>query len=127
MDADLKTEGPLVAGQPRPFTSLSDGTQDQLATLLRLCIAEQLGHTIVLDDHLSQSDPDKIAWFRHQLRASSEKIQIILITCRPHDYLSEDQFVPAGQLHHHDSLDGALRAVNLGRAIKRYRLESDSP
>ena len=116
-DLDLPPECVEAAGELRSYTLLSAGTQDQLGTIFRLCIAEQLGSFIVLDDHLSQSDPDKIRWFRARLLDAAERIQIVLLTCRPEDYLRGDEF-PVGDAAVRDS--GALRAVNLGRLIQRY-------
>jgi hypothetical protein len=121
IDSHLKTEGPQASGLIRPFSTLSDGTRDQLATLFRLCIAEHLRSAIILDDHLSQSDPDKIEWFRGLLRKSGENIQVVLITCRPHDYLDQGEF-PSADEELRDSPDGLLRAVNLGRSIVRFPL-----
>jgi DNA repair exonuclease SbcCD ATPase subunit len=115
----LETEGLEAAGQIRPFDALSVGTKDQLATLFRLCIAEHLQSAVVLDDHLSQSDPDKIQWFRDLLRTTGQTIQIVLLTCRPEDYLQAGEF-PADDEILRDRAAGSLRAVNLSRAIRRY-------
>jgi DNA repair exonuclease SbcCD ATPase subunit len=118
-DLDLPEECVEAAGELRSYTLLSAGTQDQLGTIFRLCIAEQLGTFIVLDDHLSQCDPAKIDWFRDRLLRAAERIQIVLLTCRPEDYLDANEF-PTGDDVVRDS--GLLRAVNLGRAIQRYPL-----
>ena len=52
----LATENIEAAGSKRDLSRLSAGTLDQLATVLRLTIAEKLGSTVVLDDQLVQSD-----------------------------------------------------------------------
>lgn len=117
----LETEGLEAAGQIRPFDALSVGTKDQLATLFRLCIAEHLQSAVVLDDHLSQSDPDRIQWFRGLLRTTGQAIQVVLLTCRPQDYLLPEDF-PGGDQVLRDRAAGSLRAVNLSRAIHRYPL-----
>jgi len=39
----------------------------QLATLIRLTVAEQLKSAIILDDHLVHTDPKRLAWFRDVL------------------------------------------------------------
>jgi uncharacterized protein YhaN len=65
---------------------LSVGTRHQLAILLRLILAEELGHPIVLDDQLVQSDRDRLAWFRERLAESATKTQILVLSCRPDDY-----------------------------------------
>jgi len=116
-DLELPAECVEAAGDLRSYRLLSAGTQDQLGTIFRLCIAEQLGSFIVLDDHLSQSDPDKIRWFRARLLDAAARIQIVLLTCRPEDYLRGDE-VPQGDEAVRDS--GALRAINLGQVIQRY-------
>ena len=69
---------------------LSVGTRHQLAILLRLILAEQLGHPIVLDDQLVQSDPERLAWFRKSLTESATRTQILVLSCRPTDYYSLD-------------------------------------
>lgn len=119
----LEMEGLEAAGQIRLFDALSVGTKDQLATLFRICIAEHLHNTVVLDDHLSQSDPDKIEWFRDLLRRTGQTIQVVLLTCRPQDYLHPDEF-PDGDEVSRDRAAGFLHAVNLARAICRYSLAS---
>lgn len=117
----LETEGIEAAGHLRPFEALSVGTQDQLATLFRLCIAEHLGTAVVLDDHLSQSDAGKIGAFRELLRRTGESIQVVLITCRPEDYLLAGE-LPEGEDVSRDRAAGSLRAIDLARAIRRYAL-----
>jgi uncharacterized protein YhaN len=117
----LETEGLEAAGQIRPFDALSVGTKDQLATLFRLCLAEHLQSAVVLDDHLSQSDPDRIQWFRDLLRSTGQTIQVVLLTCRPQDYLLPEE-LPVGDEIIRDRAAGSLRAVDLARAIHRYPL-----
>ena len=98
--------------------SLSVGTQDQLATLLRLTVAETLGSTLLLDDHLTQTDPERGAWFRDVLRAHAQKTQLVILTCRPLDYLDTADLPGDGQ----PSLSraaGLLRATNLKIEIRR--------
>ena len=123
IDPHLKGQGLQAAGANRPFESLSEGTKDQVATLFRLGIAEHLGTAIILDDHLNQSDPDKIQWFLRHLYETSKKIQVILITCRPGDYLSADQWPAADNSHSDDALTG-MRAVNLGTTVRRFPISS---
>jgi chromosome segregation ATPase len=120
-ELNLEADGVEAGGQLRPFDALSVGTQEQLATLFRLCIAEQLHSAIVLDDHLSQSDADKMRWFRELLRSTGRSIQVVLLTCRPEDYLLADE-LPAGDEATCDRAAGTLRAVNLARVIRRYPL-----
>lgn len=117
IDPHLKGEGLTAAGKVRPFDSLSEGTRDQVATLFRLGIAEHLGTAIVLDDHLNQSDARKIEWFLEHLRRTGEKIQVMVITCRPGDYLEAGLGPHAGEVFR--DVDG-IRVIDLGRAIRRY-------
>jgi uncharacterized protein YhaN len=49
----------------------------------------------LLDDQLVQSDPDRLRWFRHALRqTASVGVQIIVLTCRPDDYLEPAESPP---------------------------------
>ncbi len=116
---NLETEGLDAAGKIRHFDALSVGTKDQLATLFRLCIAEQIQSTVILDDHLSQSDPNKIEWFRALLRRTGQSIQVILLTCRSGDYLLDEEIPDKDEIVR-DRAGGLLRAVDLARAIRRY-------
>lgn len=86
VDADLKTEGFTAAGDLRSVAALSSGTQEQLSTLFRLCLAEALQTTVVLDDHLSQTDSSKMLWFRDALDQVAMKSQIVVISCWPEHY-----------------------------------------
>jgi chromosome segregation ATPase len=108
---DLKTEHVEAHGEARQLEDLSVGTREQLATLLRLAIAGYLRTAIVLDDQLVHSDPERLNWFRQQLRASAceHQHQVIVFTCRPADYLL------AGQQSDNDS----IAVVDLGTAISR--------
>jgi len=113
---DLKAAGVEVAGAIRELDRFSEGVQDQLATILRLAIAEHLGTALVLDDHLVQTDPARVAWFRELLQHVSRQAQIVILTCRPEDYLREDQRPAPGEAVR----DGdGLRAVDLSRVIRR--------
>jgi hypothetical protein len=102
---DLGTEGIEASGDVRAVDVLSVGTREQLATLLRLAIAESLGTMLVLDDHLVQSDRDRLAWFWRALNRASEKIQVIVLTCRREDY----------------ELGAAVAWCDLGSAIVRHQ------
>jgi uncharacterized protein YhaN len=88
IDPQLKATGIQVGGEEREFEVLSVGTQEQIALLLRLSIAEALGTFVILDDQLTQSDPARMAWMRQLLDRAAQKIQIVVLTCHPQDYLS---------------------------------------
>ena len=119
LGAHLEATGLQAAGDSRPIDALSAGTQDQLATLLRLCIAEQLRSAIVLDDHLSQSDPSRVAWFNTVLRSAAQQVQIVLITCRPAESLGADEFPRSGDASA-TAAAGLVRAVDLSSLIRRF-------
>jgi chromosome segregation ATPase len=119
MGPHLDSAGIQVAGNLRELDTLSAGTQDQLATLLRICVAEQLRSSIVLDDHLSQSDPDKVGWFNNVLRNAAKQIQIVFITCRPSEVLNQVE-LPSGTDSVKVAAAGLLHAIDLTRVIKRF-------
>ena len=109
---DLETHTIGAAGDGRSVFSLSVGTRDQLSTLFRLTLAEQLGSAVLLDDQLTQSDAVRMEWLRTFIREIAAGIQIVVFTCRPEDYL-----VP-GELKAAKKSD-LVRAVNLGQVIER--------
>jgi AAA domain-containing protein len=117
LDAGLGLHGVFVAGQARGYRELSEGTQEQLATILRLCIAEHLGTALLLDDHLAQTHRQRAEWFRGALREAAERIQIIVLTARPEDYLTADELCDAEPTR--DSAGGLVRAIDLERVIER--------
>jgi uncharacterized protein YhaN len=119
LDAALGLQGVFVAGQHRGYRELSEGTQEQLATILRLCIAEYLDAALVLDDHLAQTHRQRAEWFRSTLREASERIQIVVLTARPEDYLEPGELCAAEPVC--DSRGGSVRAIDLERVIQRAR------
>ncbi|MDP2274424.1 MAG: AAA family ATPase [Archangium sp.] len=94
---------------------LSVGTRDHLATLVRLAIALQLQSTIVLDDHLVHSDVTRLAWFREALANTAAKTQVVVLTCRPLDYVSEAALPIAGAMKDAEG----TRVIDLAKVIKR--------
>ncbi|MCW5803850.1 MAG: AAA family ATPase [Deltaproteobacteria bacterium] len=119
LDPHLRSSGIDAAGGVRELDLLSTGTRDQLATLLRVCVAEQLRTSIVLDDHLSHSDPDRAAWFNSALREAAKQVQIVLLTCRPSELLATGE-LPAGDGSARSTAAGSLRAIDLARVIQRF-------
>ena len=119
LTAQLGTDGIVVSGAVRPTDQISVGTREQLSTLYRLSLAEYLGSTIVLDDQLVQSDNSRMDWFRALLAEKARNFQILVFTCRPADYLAKSALVPKGTAVHTDSDGGFVRAVDLGRALRR--------
>ncbi|CAN5905845.1 hypothetical protein BH11MYX2_BH11MYX2_12030 [soil metagenome] len=126
LGAHLEDAALQVAGEVRDISALSAGTQDQLATLLRLCVAEQLRTGIVLDDHLSQSDPARVSWFNSMLRTAAHQIQIVFITCRPLEVLTESE-MPAVAEDMKASAAGQLRAIDMTKVIRRFAAGAGVP
>jgi hypothetical protein len=123
----LRTEAISVVGTTAGdvLASLSVGTREQLATLLRLAIAEQLRSAIVLDDQLVQTDPKRLGWFRDVLRQTSMNAQVIVLTCRPQDYLEPDELPIENPVR--DLAGGAIRAIDFARVAKRWTVVPSRP
>jgi hypothetical protein len=119
LSAHLATEGVLAAGAAREPDRISVGTREQLSTLYRISLGEYLSTTIVLDDQLVQSDGDRMDWFRALLIDKARSFQIVVFTCRPHDYLAAAAMVPDSGPVHADTEDGFVRAIALERAVRR--------
>ena len=103
----LSTRSIAAAGSERELARLSVGTRDQLATVLRLTIAEKLGSTVVLDDQLVHSDASRMSWLYAFMRECAREFQILVLTCHP------DQYDPA---------DGhKVRSIDLTKYIERTR------
>ena len=84
----LETEGIELGGSQRDLEALSVGTREQLATVLRLTIADALGSTVVLDDQLVQSDASRMDWLRAFMIECADRFQILVFTCHPEEYRS---------------------------------------
>ena len=82
----LDATGIRLGGAERDFGELSVGTQEQIALLLRVSIAEALGAFVILDDQLTQSDAARMAWLRGLLEETAGRIQVVVMTCHPEDY-----------------------------------------
>ncbi len=85
----LETDAIALAGENRSLERLSIGTQEQLATLLRLTIAEKLQTFVVLDDQLVQSDPGRLKKLTAVMQQCAKTHQVLVFTCRPDDYAAE--------------------------------------
>lgn len=120
---NLETEGISIAGENRLVELLSVGTRDQLSTIFRLTVAEQLKTAVILDDQLTQTDGSRMSWLRDLLKEIANNIQIIVFTCRPDNYL-----VPAGGRHRTKREDEQppVRAVDLVQFIERWGAPSAS-
>ncbi|MDX2012284.1 MAG: AAA family ATPase [Myxococcaceae bacterium] len=123
IDPHLQVEGLSVraaaTGEDDVVAALSVGTKDQLATLLRLVLAKQLGMPLVLDDHLVHTDTTRLKWFRALLNETALETQVLVFTCREQDYLAPGVSGGPG---------GQLTVVDLAKAITPWpeRLSSAS-
>ncbi len=80
---DVLTRG----GRGEAIDLLSDGTQEQLAVLVRLGFGRLLAETgmpapVILDDALVYSDDERITRMFAALRSAAEHHQVIVFTCR---------------------------------------------
>jgi energy-coupling factor transporter ATP-binding protein EcfA2 len=87
LDEDLHIASLSRNGMLEEFTKLSEGTREQIAVLARLGFAELLlgqgrPATIILDDALVFSDDERIERMFDIMTRASERLQIILLTCR---------------------------------------------
>lgn len=79
-----------------PFGSLSVGTREQLAILVRLAIGDLLAETLgegpplILDDALVYADAVRLARMKAILQQAAARQQILVLTCRKEDYLGLD-------------------------------------
>ena len=113
---NMETAGIEAAGDQRPVDTLSVGTREQLATIFRLSLAEQLKSVLVLDDQLAQTDGVRMKWFREKIQESARKIQIVVFTCRPEDYLGENDRV---ENESGSRQNQRAQAVDLTKALER--------
>lgn len=118
MDRDLKTRGLQASGEARPIELLSQGLKEQVATLVRLAIAQQLESVVILDDQLAQTDIERVEFFRELLREIAKDVQIVVLTCRPLDYLGEHE-LPAPDDASRSSENAAVKSIDLERVIER--------
>ena len=75
-----------------PLQSLSFGTHEQVAVLLRVAMATLLSREerqlVVLDDRLVNADDERMARLCSVLEEASADCQIVIATCRPEAYAS---------------------------------------
>ncbi|SFI09253.1 AAA family ATPase [Albimonas pacifica] len=93
-DADLRFDEAEVApaallrrGADEPFDSLSGGTQEQIAILVRLAFARMLATggqpaPVILDDALVHTDDDRIERMFRALHRQARDMQILVFSCR---------------------------------------------
>ncbi len=91
--ADGEPEIVLERDRNDAFDALSGGASEQVATALRLAMAETLaadfdGHLpVVLDDAFANADPVRIGTIHQMIRLARDRgLQVILLTCDPARY-----------------------------------------
>ena len=87
LDDDLRITGLTRRDQAELLERLSDGTREQVAVLLRLAYADLLLErgkpaTVILDDALAYSDPERRELMFDLLTQAAERMQILILTCR---------------------------------------------
>ena len=87
-DGDSLLPSALIRGdQAEPIGTLSGGTREQLALLVRLAFARLLAKQgkhapVILDDALVYTDDDRIEQMFNALHAQSSELQILVFSCR---------------------------------------------
>ena len=86
-DEELGLAGVSRSGVDESCGDLSRGTQEQLAILTRLAFAELLLEdgapiSLILDDPLVYSDDARLETMTDILQDASQRMQVILLTCR---------------------------------------------
>ncbi len=93
---NLRLESLKRSTTSEPFGSLSVGTREQLAILVRLAIGDLLAETLgkspplILDDALVYADAVRLARMKTILQQAAARQQILVLTCRKEDYLGLD-------------------------------------
>jgi hypothetical protein len=128
MGPGLETEGVAVAGantgEEDVVGALSVGTRDQLATLVRLTIAQQLKTAIVLDDHLVHTDAVRLKWFVEAFLKTALESQVVVLTCKAGDYLEAGDLEGGEAVR--DVAGGRVRVVDVGRVVERWGAQDAS-
>jgi len=87
---DLSVASRVIDGSIVPFESLSGGAKEQIAMISRLAcamiIAKDSGASLILDDVLGYTDPERLKLMGVVLAKASKECQIIILTCTPDRY-----------------------------------------
>ncbi len=95
LDTDMALQGlsrgPAEQPQVEEFNSLSLGTREQLAILVRLAFAQLLREKgrpaiTILDDAPAYADPGRFAEMLRILHECARNTQILVLTCREHEF-----------------------------------------
>jgi uncharacterized protein YhaN len=88
MNADFNTQSLLLAGDiPAKIKAVSYGTQEQLAFLSRLCLADLLGEEdnslMIVDDNLVHTDNERLEIIIDFMKELAPRVQFLMFTCHP--------------------------------------------
>ena len=91
IDEDLLLTGIERAGTEEAFDTLSIGTREQLAILIRLAYADLLSEagvpvTVILDDALVNSDDERRERMKAILYQAARRYQVLVLTCHGKEY-----------------------------------------
>ena len=91
IDEDLLLTGIERAGTIEAFDTLSIGTREQLAILIRLAYADLLSEagvpvTVILDDALVNSDDERRERMKAILYQAAQRYQVLVLTCHGQAY-----------------------------------------
>ena len=91
VDESLNLVGLRRGGHLESFESLSIGTREQLAVLVRLAYADLLADAqvpvlVILDDALVNADDDRRERMKSLLYQAAERYQILMLTCHGKEY-----------------------------------------
>ena len=65
------------------------------------------------------ADDNRMDWFQGLLSEKARIFQIIVLTCRPSDYLGSATPAPDGPNALTDLTEGVIRAIDLQRVVQR--------
>ena len=90
VNQDLVIINRYLDGVTVPFNSLSGGTKEQLSLISRLAcaiiVSNSGGGSMVLDDALGYTDPERLKLMGAVLAKAAEECQVIILTCVPDRY-----------------------------------------
>ncbi len=90
LDDELQVESRTVDGRTVPFKDLSIGAQEQIGVIVRLACAMTVsangGVTVIVDDALGYSDPERLQEMGAVLSRAGRETQIVVLTCMPERY-----------------------------------------
>ena len=118
IDEDLLLTGIERAGTKEAFDTLSIGTREQLAILIRLAYADLLSDagvpvTVILDDALVNSDDERRERMKAILYQAAQHYQVLVLTCHGKAYRDS-----GGKFIRFDEVGGDAMPEKIGNRIK---------